>query len=439
MECKMKKTGLVILMVLLSFLVLLTGCSKKSKVIAKPDFGKTDLQEMNIKGEVSSLREVSYSAVDKFGTITRDQFVSDEYHAFNEDGFITERIKYLADGTIEYRQSFKRDEKMKKLEMNQTDSTGKDQGKFIYKNDDQGNNTELTCYSPDNSVQWKYIYDYDSNNNVTEDSYYGSDGTLSFKNLYTYDENNNKIDYKQYNNNSQLVESSTYEYAGTSDVKIYSGPGKMKESVEYDADDEIKFTRTYSYGMFGDRIEQIVENANLVETSFTDKYEYGEDNNWTKKVAYRNGIPYNMVDRSYDISNNAPKVSTDANAKPVGNQSEISKVATEWNRAHNEVNKDLFSSLYADQVSYYGKDMTGNKAASEKNQLLSNSYKGYVQEISDISVKNTSDGKTQIDFTKKSIFKGKTDSFKAYLVVENVNGVWKIIKESDETTDRNLK
>ena len=103
------------------------------------------------------------------------------------------------------------------------------------------------------------------------------------------------------------------------------------------------------------------------------------------------------------------------------------------------MNKDLFSSLYADQVSYYGKDMTGNKAASEKNQLLSNSYKGYVQEISDISVKNTSDGKTQIDFTKKSIFKGKTDSFKAYLVVENVNGVWKIIKESDETTDRNLK
>ena len=59
-----------------------------------------DLLKMNLKGNVKSIREESYQAIDKFGEVLKGEnkrdglFGYDKYILFNGEGYITNSISY---------------------------------------------------------------------------------------------------------------------------------------------------------------------------------------------------------------------------------------------------------------------------------------------------------------------------------------------------------
>ncbi len=119
--------------------------------------------------------------------------------------------------------------------------------------------------------------------------------------------------------------------------------------------------------------------------------------------------------------------------------SSISAVVEAWSQAHNNRDMALFSSLFADQVQFYAKTYSRNRCVEEKHKLLSTKYPDFRQETSDLSLSELPGGQIRADFLKVVYYSGKSNTYQAYLILDNQSGRWQITKESDLTTERNLK
>ncbi len=96
---------------------------------------KTDLDEMDLKGKVKSVKESEYKAVNKFGEIEKGEVQREPVYLFNTEGNITELAEYNSDGSLDK--------------------------KWIYKYDDKGNKVERAWYESDGSLNQKYTYEYE--------------------------------------------------------------------------------------------------------------------------------------------------------------------------------------------------------------------------------------------------------------------------------------
>ena len=129
---------------------------------------------------------------------------------------------------------------------------------------------------------------------------------------------------------------------------------------------------------------------------------------------------------------------TDKNEVTGGEDNQIEKVVMDWNKSLNLRNEEMSRSLYAPTVFFYTKNLSGEECARHRQDLVVKDP-SYIQEIiSDIDIHDNGDGTKTASFTKQSNSKKGTNTYRAYLVVENIGGKWKIVKESDETTDKNV-
>ena len=153
-------------LILLLFIPLVFACS---------DDKKKDLDEMNLKGKVKSLKETSYSAVEKFGEPVKDEFTSQTESFFNEDGFYKEYNFFNKSGELTEKQKYKSDDDGNIVESNWYDADGELLSKSKYKYDDDGNIVESNRYDKDGELlsKWKYKYEkFDKNKNwLTKISY----------------------------------------------------------------------------------------------------------------------------------------------------------------------------------------------------------------------------------------------------------------------------
>jgi len=120
----------------LVLLLLVLSCSTENKQ-------KNSLEEDNLKGNVKSVREFSYVAVDKFGEISKgerkreDSWQRDFYKKYDDKGNKIEENNYKSDGSLG--------------------------SKYTYKYDDKGNKIEENNYNSDGSLDYKYTYKYNYN------------------------------------------------------------------------------------------------------------------------------------------------------------------------------------------------------------------------------------------------------------------------------------
>lgn len=135
-------------------------------------------------------------------------------------------------------------------------------------------------------------------------------------------------------------------------------------------------------------------------------------------------------DNSYSNSNRTTDNSSNESA---------CQVAYLWSQYHNDRDINRLSSLYANQVTYYQSSYTIEQIKSSKEKLL-NKYPDFRQEISNVSVKNES-SYYAVYFDKKvwTDMQNAPKTYPSYLYVKMIDGSWKIITESDQITDENLK
>ena len=111
------KTKPIIFSIIISLIVIF--CSAQNKP-------KNDLQRRNLKGNVKSVREISYKAVKKSGVIQKGKrrtikhrYGYDDYIIFNDKGNIVEKNYYKSnESLVKYKHTYKYDDKGNKIEKN---------------------------------------------------------------------------------------------------------------------------------------------------------------------------------------------------------------------------------------------------------------------------------------------------------------------------------
>ena len=152
----------------------------------------------------------------------------------------------------------------------------------------------------------------------------------------------------------------------------------------------------------------------------------------TPSIQQDNNVRYNSSNENYQDNANYRTVSD------IDNES-VSQVASLWSQYHNDRNIIKLTSLYANQVNYYQSSYTKEQIKTSKEKLL-NKYPDFRQEISNVIVKNES-SYYAVYFDKKvwTNLQNAPKSYPSYLYVKMIDGSWKIIAESDQVTDENLR
>lgn len=248
----MKKHLILELLLISCFL---TSCEIKSNI--------NDLEKVNLKGDITSIRQTLYYVTEKFGEPVKgarkciDLDICELYTKYNELGNEIEFSEYNSYG-ISFISKIKYNEKNQKIEQNRyTPDEGKRVMQFKFKYDLNGNCTEL-------SSDYGYIEKkvYDENNNLIKESI-THNSLEKFQYTYKYNDKNQKI--------SELYDEGKTLYT-------YFEDGNIKDVIVYNKDGSIERKGNYIY-------------------------HYDEHQNWIVEIAYEDGAPISYVERIIEYKN----------------------------------------------------------------------------------------------------------------------------------------
>lgn len=119
------------------------------------------------------------------------------------------------------------------------------------------------------------------------------------------------------------------------------------------------------------------------------------------------------------------------------NTEEIKELTIKWNECLIKRDLNTLKSMYAEQVSIYGKSISKEQALSEKQDFFANNKDFNQSIIGDIVITKITDNQYKSSFSKRSTFNGKTKDVTAYLVFDKNSDIWIITNESDLLSDKN--
>lgn len=259
---------------------------------------RTDLESEGIKGDVRSIRETSYRAVEKFGELQKGERESeynvDTYSIYDRHGNVTEMNFFLPDGSLSGKTITRYDEQGNELERYEYDSEGVLEERSISQADDRGNLIEKVVIRPgmegnEGKRIWKYMYNQDGKQ--TEIHYLTSDGRDS-RTTFEYDSHGNQIcqtSYgpegipdmcwmSRYDDNNRKTEMTRYkkERLDFRFTYTYNEEGKMVEASGFNADGSLSFRNTYHDD---------------------DEYAWDTHGNWIQRIEFENGKPTYILER----------------------------------------------------------------------------------------------------------------------------------------------
>lgn len=264
----------IFLIAMSTSILIINGCATD-----RPVELKNDLSDMNLKGDIKSIKEYSFEAVEIAGelrngrrktesTSSFDYF--DKVILFNNDGNIMEEERYRSDDKLVGKQDYKYNAEGKKVEVNRYNMDGVLNLKVVYKYDNKGKMTEESKYNANGSLFLTTSNKFDTDQNMIEESAMTSTGGLFSRSTYDYDDNKNIIEANFYDFNGELERKKTY---------IYNDRGDVVEENNHLPDGSPAGKRTYTY-------------------------EYDSLDNWTRKIIILNERPAYIIQREieyYDL------------------------------------------------------------------------------------------------------------------------------------------
>jgi hypothetical protein len=267
-----------------------------------------DRLQWNLKGNVESLSEITYSTSGKYVTTI----------SFNKAGFVSEQVSYNPDHSLIRRWVYKYDEQNRKLTRDcyvQKDSLSYT---MYYYYNQQGKIANTKTIRSNGVLGSQKIYQYDNNQNVTKESVLGENATLENSILHQYNEKNELTketyidsalhrDWKQiYKYNSKgLKEEILYLSMKDSLVKktkyTYLENKKIDQTFVYNAENELLSTTTYKYDRQGNTIEileLLPDNKTPKKQVF--QYKYDKRGNWTFLSQSANDVQENIMTRKVE-------------------------------------------------------------------------------------------------------------------------------------------
>lgn len=285
---KIKKMKLKIYSIVIIASLLFCSCNKSKEI-------KNDLDKENLSGNVKSVTENYFFAVEKFGKIVKGdafrdflgELMDSSYIEFNNNGYIIKSFsiikeknhyndknqlilkQYLSDdlktaNTVTY----KYDNNGYLIESNEDLSKNKTK----YLNDKNGNCIELNQYDSIgnlfNKGKTKISFNKEGNR-IEERKSYNDDGSFSHHSKTIFDKNENEIESCLYDESGKIYEKINSKYNSQNLLT------EMIVKQEYIENVCEKWTKLYNY-----------------------KYtKFDSNKNWTEKIEYENGKPIQIIER----------------------------------------------------------------------------------------------------------------------------------------------
>jgi len=234
-------------------MIILISCSNE----------KNDLKRANLYGNVKFVKEIQYSAVEKFGEIVEQDEMNTRESTYNEKGNI-----------------------IKSSEPSQTFLEGYLSSEYSI---DENGNQICIIYDSKHSIKSKLIKIYDLNGNVIEDTFYDNNNNLKFKVRNELDEKGNNIKDKMYNSNGNL-ESVT--------ERKFDKNGNCIEAIST-TNTGVIFQKweEQMYDKFNNMIYWKLTIPSSRSVHFEHKYEFDKNNNWIRQVILQDQKPENVIKR----------------------------------------------------------------------------------------------------------------------------------------------
>ena len=261
--------------------ILLTTSLSFAQTAGKEDYKNT------LKGPVSSIRIVTYKALDKGGGNYDkgevEKGMENLLISYDKKGNMTEKIAYYPNGSVWWTANYKyegSDVKKKapaKKEIKKAAPLEKGEegfkGKVLYRYDKKGQKTEETSYDDKGALLWRYVYRYDTKGNQIERDSFDPQGTLIGREICRYDQNN-RMTERSISMKNQLAYQGKWEYDDKGKVlkkeeffTEHIAPEKINSLVE----DELRIKGVlwkkfvYSYDNKGNRTEVNIYDAKANE------------------------------------------------------------------------------------------------------------------------------------------------------------------------------
>ena len=281
---KINNTGLLILF--LSFI----ACSDKPE---------NDLSNFNLKGKVKSFSQESYEVKVRKENIIKGRKI---------DGFNEPDAPFSPSS---FRIHFKFDENGNTIETNNVNSKGKLHDKSIYKYNDKGNLFESSTLYKENETT-KQIYNYNTKGKLIGINYFRNE-KFFMEDYYQYDDKGNLIDYSswtvdpkklqwqthfKYNEQGNLIEKEHNRSENDSYVETFKYDDRGNIIIKKGGLDE---KTTYVYDEKNNVIQKTYYNEkDEIQRSLNFEYEYDNNDNWTKRVAFILDKPGAISIREYE-------------------------------------------------------------------------------------------------------------------------------------------
>lgn len=301
---------------------------------------KSDLEKLNLKGIVRSVKESQFEVHKEFGEFTKGGpkenssysgmysepvYLEIELKEFNLNGFlilknvfdITNKLlydqtyKYENDKLIEqsggYIQGSRETTKYTyydngDLKYEKTYGQGLEKNELVddilnakteFKTDKEGKLTKITFYDNGN-IKRKYVYD--AKNNLTDKEYYKYTGEKSSKDSIEY----------SYDNNDRLI-TKKYWIGDELNERFYAYDDKFNEMSYITKVEGINDSKSvYSYDDYGNDL--IIEEFKydlgndefILKTKNNFLYKYDDKDNWIEKIEFLNGIAQSLTERVFE-------------------------------------------------------------------------------------------------------------------------------------------
>lgn len=277
-------------------------------------FGQNDWENLDIKDEVKSMKEIDYKVVELFGEVKKTDVLKGENLLFNESGYVTIRKSYGANGAPINQTSFVYDENNSIVEQNISDKKGKLIGRITNEYNESSKRIFQSSYKFDGSLQSRASYDYIDHIQLKEIVTFDSNGDKKDLQVYNYHKRKQtkevitinpksqvRSNMMRYDKNDYLVESTVYDVMGEEKTNVilkYDDEGNMIESKFFNLE-ELVTKRKLKYNNLGFLVEEKVEYP-LTDKKDLITYTYSFDNkeNWIQMIKYVNSVPVNMKERT---------------------------------------------------------------------------------------------------------------------------------------------
>lgn len=133
-----------------------------------------------------------------------------------------------------------------------------------------------------------------------------------------------------------------------------------------------------------------------------------------------------------------PKKTDSGQTSTPNDTTTLTSLTNKWNESIVKQDYQTLSNLYAEQVSTYGISISKEQAVTNKKDFFK-AHPDFNQSITgEILISRIKDNSYKLSFPKRTNFDGTTSDINSYLIFEKIADTYKIVNESDETTDKNI-